>query len=348
MADEEEKTEEATDRKKSDAKKEGNVPKSMEIPGATILTFVSLYLMFGASYLFDTIKHIVIYLLEYIDDPLDSETYFHVTYSLFIDGLYALFPLFMLVLVLIFISNWAQFGMIVTPMKFDLTKLDPIKGFKNLFSAKKFIEALKLTLKLVIVFIVMVILVMFTKDDILHSMNKPILSAIDSLMYLTMIYILVILFIVIIFAFVDLYVSRLFYFKSLRMSKQEIKDEYKNIEGDPQVKGRIRQIQREMSKKSMLKDVQESDVVITNPTHIAVALKYQQNIHNAPVVVAKGSDFLALKIKEIARENNIPIIEDKPLARALYAQIEVGNQIPVEFFSAIAEIFKQIYQLNYK
>jgi flagellar biosynthetic protein FlhB len=132
------------------------------------------------------------------------------------------------------------------------------------------------------------------------------------------------------------------------MSKQEIKDEYKNIEGDPQVKGRIRQIQREMSKKSMLKDVQESDVVITNPTHIAVALKYQQNIHNAPVVVAKGSDFLALKIKEIARENNIPIIEDKPLARALYAQIEVGNQIPVEFFSAIAEIFKQIYQLNYK
>jgi flagellar biosynthetic protein FlhB len=348
MADEEEKTEDPTDKKKSDAKNEGNVPKSQEIPGAAILTFVSVYLMFGASYLFESIRAMVVYMYGKIAEPIYMETFFHSTYSIFQDILYAMMPLFLLVLILVFATNWAQFGFVAAPMKFDLQKLDPIKGMSNVFSMKKLIEALKLTAKIIIIFVVMVVLFLFTKDDILHAMNKSIESAIDSLVILTIIYIMVILFIVIIFAFIDLYVTRFFYFKSLRMSKQEIKDEYKNMEGDPQVKGRIKQIQRDMSRKSMLQDVKEADVVITNPTHIAVALKYEQNIHRAPVVVAKGADFVALKIKEVARENNIKIIEDKPLARSLYAAVEIEQEIPAEFFKAVAQIFKHLYQLNNK
>jgi flagellar biosynthetic protein FlhB len=132
------------------------------------------------------------------------------------------------------------------------------------------------------------------------------------------------------------------------MSKQEVKDEYKQMEGDPQVKGRIRSIQMKMSRQRMLKDVQDADVVITNPTHYAVALKYNKEEQSAPKIVGKGIDFLALKIKDIAREHKIPIIENPALARALHDQVEIDQEIPSEFYKAIAEIFTYIYELNKK
>jgi flagellar biosynthetic protein FlhB len=136
--------------------------------------------------------------------------------------------------------------------------------------------------------------------------------------------------------------------KSLRMSKQDIKDEFKNMDGDPQVKARIRRIQMQMSQKRMMSEVPEADVVITNPTHYAIAMKYDKQVHNAPMIVAKGIDFLAIKIKDIARENKIPIIENPSLARALYDQIEIDQQIPEEFYKAIAEIFSYVYELKNK
>ena len=132
------------------------------------------------------------------------------------------------------------------------------------------------------------------------------------------------------------------------MSKQEVKDEYKQMEGDPQVKGRIRSIQMKMSRQRMLKDVQNADVVITNPTHYAVALKYNKEEQNAPKIIGKGIDFLAIKIKDIAREHKIPIIENPALARALHDQVEVDQEIPSEFYKAIAEVFTYIYELNKK
>ena len=132
------------------------------------------------------------------------------------------------------------------------------------------------------------------------------------------------------------------------MSKQEIKEEHKQMDGDPLVKGRIRQIQMKMSRQRMLKDVSEADVVITNPTHYAVALKYKKDQANAPIIAAKGIDFLAIKIKDIARENKIPIIENPAMARALYDQLEVEQEIPKDFYEAVAEIFTYIYELNKK
>ena len=159
-------------------------------------------------------------------------------------------------------------------------------------------------------------------------------------------FIFTIRFIIIIFAIIDFYFSKHYYIKSLRMSKQEIKDEYKNMEGDPQVKGRIRRIQMQMAQKRMMSSVPEADVVITNPTHYAVALKYDSSKNQAPIVIAKGIDFLALRIKEVAKENSITIVENPALARALYDQIDLDREVPNEFYKAVAEIFTYIYDLK--
>ena len=226
--------------------------------------------------------------------------------------------------------------------------MDPIKGFKNIFGFKKVIEAFKLTLKLMIIIVVMCILFLLTNKQFLAMMNQDTMATISSMLELTVYFIFTILLIIIIFAIIDFYFSRHYYMKSLRMSKQEIKDEYKNMEGDPQVKGRIRRIQMQMAQKRMMSSVPDADVVITNPTHYAVALKYDNVVDKAPKVVAKGIDFVAINIRNIAKENKIPIIENPALARSLYDQIEVDREIPSEFYKAMAEVFSYVYELKRK
>jgi len=194
----------------------------------------------------------------------------------------------------------------------------------------------------------MTLLFIFTKDMFLSMMDQETTEAIGGMIELTGYFLAAILLIIIIFAIIDFYFTRHYYFKSLKMSKQEIKDEFKNLEGDPQVKGRIRQIQREMAKKRMMSEVPEADVVITNPTHYAVALKYDNEVDSAPKVVAKGVDFIAVRIKEIANENDVPIVENPALARSLYDQIEIDQEIPNEFYKAMAEILTYVYELKNK
>jgi flagellar biosynthetic protein FlhB len=241
-----------------------------------------------------------------------------------------------------------QFGFIVTPIKMGLDKISPISGFKNLFSVKKALEALKLTAKLILIFIVMLVILSIVWDDILATMDQSLSNALDTMIRLTIYFLLTILFIIILFAVIDFFFTRHFYFEQLKMSKQEIKDEHKQVEGDPLIKGKIRQKQMEMAQQRMMADVPEADVVITNPTEYAVALKYDNEKSSAPIVIAKGINFLALKIKEIAKDSKIPIIEDPALARALYDQVEVDREIPEVFYKAIAEIFTFIYKLNNK
>lgn len=346
--DEESKTEEPTPKKIEDSKKEGNVPKSMEVVGAAILTLGSMYLLFLGSFSFIEIKKMMMFIYGFIGTPLDGPMMFAITNTITQTMLYALMPLFILVVVLTFAFNWMQFGMIATPLKFDLQKLDPIKGFQNVFSLKKLLEALKLMLKLTIIFIVMVALFYFTDDFFVAIMDKELLASIDAMIELTAYFLATILLIIIIFAIIDFYFTRYYYFKSLRMTKQEIKDEYKNVDGDPQVKGRIRQIQHQMHQKRMMSNVPTADVVITNPTHYAVALTYDNTKNSAPKVVAKGVDFIAQNIKKLAREHNVPIIENPSLARALYDQVEIDYQIPEDFYKAVAEIFGYIYELKNK
>ncbi len=345
---EEEKTEEPTPKKIEDAIKEGNVPKSMEVVGAATLFFGTVYLLFLSSYSFTEIKKMMIFVYNFIGSEMDGPLYYTISYTATMSVLYGLLPIFALVVILTFIFNWVQFGMIFVPIKLKLETLDPINGLQNVFSFKKAIEALKLSLKLVIIFTVMVILFLLTGDDFLAMMDKELNAAIDAIQTLLIYFLFTILGIIIIFAIIDFYFTRYYYFKSLRMSKQDLRDEFKNMEGDPQVKARIRSIQVQMSRKRMMKNVPEADVVITNPTHYAVALKYDQQKNSAPVMVAKGVDFIALKIKDIARENSVPIIENPSLARALYAQLELDQQIPEEFYKAIAEIFSYVYELKRK
>jgi flagellar biosynthetic protein FlhB len=348
MADDEEKTEEPTSKKLEDAKKEGNVSKSMEVVGASILTLGSIFLLFFSGSSMLEIKKLMMLSYNFIGQEMDSALYYSITYTMVITLLKALAPLFILVILLGLVGNWAQFGFIAIPLKFDLQKLDPIKGLKNIFGLKKLLEALKLTLKLAIIIAVMFLVFSITYNDFLAMMNKETMATVSSMLELTIYFVFTILLIIIIFAIMDFYFSRYYYMKSLKMSKQEIKDEYKNMEGDPQVKGRIRRIQMQMAQKRMMGNVPNADVVITNPTHYAVALKYDNKVNSAPVLVAKGIDFLALKIKDIAKENNVTIIENPALARALYDQIEVDKEIPNQFYKAIAEIFSYLYELKRK
>ena len=348
MADEDDKTEEPTDKKIEDAKKEGNVNKSAEVTGAAILTLGSMYLLFFSSYSMSEIKKMMMFSYNFIGQDMDGSVYYAITYTTVMTFLSALLPLFVLILVLAFATNWMQFGFIVTPLKFDLQKLDPIKGFANIFGLKKLIEALKLTAKLTIIVAVMFVLFLLTHKKFLAMMDQETSGSIASMIDLIFYFLAAILLIIIIFAIMDFYFTRHYYMKSLRMSKQDIKDEFKNMDGDPQVKGRIRRIQMEMSRKRMMADVPDADVVITNPTHYAIALKYDNEVDSAPKMIAKGIDFIAVKIKDIAKENNIPIIENPALARALHDQIEIDQEIPSEFYKALAEIFSYVYELKKK
>ena len=348
MADEEEKTEEPTGKKIEDSKAEGNVPKSAEVPGAAILFFSSIYLLFFAAPFFQDVERLIIYIYSFIGTDMDGHIYFEITSAIIGTMLMGMFPLFFLVLFMAVIFNVMQFGFVFTPLKIKLDKISPISGFKNIFSAKKGLEALKLTAKLILIFIVMLIIIAIVWDSILAMMNKDVRSSLDAMITLTVYFLLTILLIIIIFATIDFFFTRHYYFKQLKMSKQEIKDEHKQMEGDPLVKGRIRQIQMKMSKQRMMADVPDADVVITNPSHYAVALKYDNEKSDAPLVLAKGINFLALRIKDIALQSKIPIVEDPVLARALYDQVEVEQEIPEGLYKAIAEIFTFVYNLNNK
>jgi flagellar biosynthetic protein FlhB len=348
LADEEEKTEEPTGKKLDDAKSKGNVPKSMEVTGAAILVFGSIYLLFFSGYFLEDIRKMMLYSYTFIGQEVNSRVLFTVSYTMLMTTLKALAPLFILVLLLTFISNFSQFGFITVPLKFDLQKLDPIKGIKGLFALKKLLEALKLLLKLTIIVVVMFFILLFTYKSFLAMMDKELQYVISGMVEITSYFLAAILLIIVIFAIIDFFFTRYYYTKSLRMSKQEIKDEFKNMEGDPKIKGRIRKIQMQMHMQRMMSNVPDADVVITNPTHYAVAMKYDSNVNSAPKVVGKGIDFLALRIKEIARENNIPIIENPALARSLYSQIEIEQEIPSEFYKALAEIFSYVFELKKK
>lgn len=347
MADDD-KTEEPTDKKISDAREEGNIAKSAEISGVVILTFGTAYLLFFSSYSLLEIKKLMLFSYSFIGQELDGPLYFAITYHVIVTLLKALAPLFALVLLLVFASNLAQFGFLAIPLKFDLQKLDPIKGMKNIFAFKKLIEALKLMAKIMLIMLVMFLLFSLTYQKFLAMMNQETADTIATMLELTLYFISAILFIIFIFAIIDFYFTKHYYIESLKMSKQEIKDEFKNMEGDPQVKGRIRRIQMRMAQQRMMSSVPDADVVITNPTHYAVALKYDNKVNTAPKIVAKGIDFLAIKIKDIAKDHNIPIIENPSLARSLYDQIEIDREIPGEFYKAMAEIFSYIYELKRK
>lgn len=233
-------------------------------------------------------------------------------------------------------------------IKPKFSRLNPLQGLKRLFSLRSVIEALKGILKISILLIL--IYNYFSRVALSFSRFLDMsLSQSCSILFqdiMTLVIQIAVAFAAL--AFFDYLYQWWDYERQLKMSKQEIKEEYKQTEGDPQVKGKIRQKMRETSMKRMMQSLPQADVVITNPTHYAVAIKYDPQVADAPLVIAKGEDYLAARIKEVARENKIEIVENKPLARMLYANVDIGQAVPPELYQAVAEVLAFVYQLQGK
>ena len=230
----------------------------------------------------------------------------------------------------------------------DLKKIDPIKGLKRIFSIRAIIELMKSILKISFIGTITTLIVMSNIDKVLGLAFKSPWDTLTTVGQLAALMGITAAFVLLFISILDFMYQKYDYEKNLRMSKQDIKDEYKNSEGDPIIKSRIKQRQREMAMRRMMQEVPNADVVITNPTHYAIALKYKDGDMDAPIVVAKGVDFIAQKIKLIATENDIVMVENRPLARSLYDDVEIGGRIPEEFFKAIAEILAYVYRIQRK
>jgi flagellar biosynthetic protein FlhB len=349
MADEEEKTEEPTSKKIEDARKKGNVPKSQDVSGFITLFIAVAAIMMLLPFMLEHVINLFKYYLSLQGTPIDKHFLMDVAIITFKEVLIIIMPVSITVAIAGVLAAIGQFGFLFTvdaiQPKFD--KLDPIKGMKNLFGIKKMVDGFKVTAKS---FITLGVGAIYFIDFITELPTVALFSLADQFTWLgekILIIVSVMLFIIFLFAFIDLMITRKRYTDGLKMTKQEIKDEHKNAEGDPLIKGKIRQKQMEMTRQRMMSNVPDADVVITNPTHYAVALKYDDSKH-APIVVAKGMDTIAQKIKEIARENNVHIVQNPPLARSLYAEVEVEEAIPESLFAAVAEILAYVYKINGK
>ncbi len=346
-----EKTEEATSKKKRDSRREGQVAKSEEISTAIMLIVMFFSLKTFAGYMYNGLAAIFTYNLDVQIDynATFNETFLgrYVAYA-FARVILIVAPLFAVAMVLGILTNVMQVGWEPTtkPLKPKFSKLNPISGFKKIFSLKAIVTLIKSVVKLsIIVFIVF----NYIKDRINIIPILFQLEISEILMFLgetiTGLGITVGAYYIFI-ALGDYVYTKFKHKKDMRMSKQEIKDEYKNSEGDPQVKGRIKQKMREAAMRRMMSDLPSADVIITNPTHYAVAIKYDRATSPAPIVVGKGVDHMAKRIREVATEHNIEIVENKPLARTLYSTVEIGEEIPPELYKTVAEILAYVYKLK--
>ena len=259
-------------------------------------------------------------------------------------------PFAVIAMALGIVINLVQTGFMLTgePLKPDLKKINPIEGFKNIFSKKVIFNLLKNVLKLTLVFYIAVDNISESFDQILNSGSIGTEKLFGFISTFAKDLIIDISVIMLILAIVDYIFQKREFKKNLMMTKQEVKDEYKEMEGNPQIKSARQQKQRQMAMMRMMSDVPSATVVVTNPTHIAIALRYDTEKDMAPIVVAKGADAVANRIKDLAKENKVPIIENKPLARAMFKQVEIGESVPVELYKAVAEIIALVYQLQAK
>lgn len=350
MADDAEKTEEPTDKKIEDARKEGNVPKSQDTSGVITLFVAILAVLMLFPFIADHMTNLFKYYFSLVGTPLTKPFMLDIAIVTFKEILLMVIPLALAVAISGVIAGLAQFGFLFTtkPLIPDFKKLDPIKGAKNLFSLKKVIEGVRITFKAYTTLGVGFIFFFFFIEELPTVALFNLHDQLDWLKDKMILIALVMLLVIFVFALIDIIIVRKQYFDGLKMSKQEIKDEMKSLEGDPLIKSKIKQKQMEISRQRMMAEVPNADVVITNPTHYAVAIKYDEEKTRAPVIVAKGMDNMAQQIKKIARENNVHIVQNPPLARSLYAEVEVEKPIPEALFGEVAEVLAYVYKMNKK
>lgn len=347
-----EKTEKATPKKRQDSRKKGQVLKSQDVTSAVVLLCIFLFLFFTAGFMRDRFfvffNHSFTEFLSIKSLSIDSSMMIYK--DMVIQMAYILLPIMAIAVLASIAGNMFQFGLLFTtePLKFDLKKIDPIKGLKRIFSIRALVELMKSLLKISFIGFATTLLLVMNLDKVLGLAYKTPEITLLTVGQLVGLMGIVASFVLLFIAILDFFYQKFDYEKNLRMSKQDIKDEYKNTEGDPIIKSRIKQRQREMAMRRMMQEVPQADVVITNPTHYAIALKYDDEKMDAPIVIAKGADFIAQKIKLIAKENSIVMVENRPLARALYDDVEIGDRIPDQFFKTVAEILAYVYRIQRK
>jgi flagellar biosynthetic protein FlhB len=350
MADDQEKTEEPTSKKIEDARKEGNVAKSQDVVGVTTLIVGVIVIIFYMKFLFYKVMDFYVYYLSFISHEFSIADLISLVIKSILEVFILLIPLMAAIMLAGVLGNIAQFGFLFTTKAImpKFSKLNPITGLKNLFSKKKLFEGIKMTLKVAIAFGIGFNLFLGWLDEIPKLELFPLMTQIKWLIDKSIILAFTMIAVFVVFAAIDFVFQKYSYKKSLKMSKQEIKDEMKNSEGNPEIKAKIRQIQMKMASQRMMKEVPKADVVVTNPTHYAVAIRYNKEEDRAPKVIAKGVDHLAQKIKEIARENDVMIVENRPLARQLYAEVEIDDYIPEKLYKAVIEVLVMVYKTKGK
>ncbi len=352
-----EKTEQPTAKKLSDARKEGKVAKSKEIANAfgilTMFLILKIYIgSMGISFIegFSSVYNQIPDVIKMYNGNLPVASIQAVVRSMMLQLVLILAPILLAGFVVAFVCDVVQVKWKPTtkPLKPKFSKLNPIKGFGRIFSANSLVELVKSAAKLTVVGYVVYSYLkgrlgqIFLLYDITLNQAIGLIGevVIDLGIRIAAVYMII--------AFADRAYQKWKFREDMKMTKQEVKDEYKNQEGDPQIKGKQKQRMREASMRRMMQQLPEADVVITNPTHYAVAIKYDPDKYDAPYVIAKGENYLAQRIKDIAKENDIEIVENKPLARMLYANVEIGELVPPELYQAVAEVLAFVYHLKGK
>lgn len=350
-----EKTEPATEKKLSDARKEGQVAKSREIGNGFMLLGLFLLLKLwvgtlGEQFLgmFPNYYDKMAESIKLYDGQLPDQAVTGMLFQMLVHILIMVLPVFAVGVVITLITEIMQVKWRPTakPLQPKLSKISPGKGFKRIFSSQSVMELVKSIAKIVLITYIAYTSLKDQMGMIFLLYDMPLQQAISLLGDLIASVGLKIAGFYLVISFVDFGYQKWKFNEDMKMTKQEVKDEYKNSEGDPQIKGKIRQKMREISQRRMMQSLPEADVVITNPTHFAVAIQYDAEKYDAPIVLAKGEDYLAQKIKEKAREYKIEIVENKPLARMLYANVEVGELIPPELYQAVAEVLAMVYKMQ--
>ncbi len=347
-----EKTEEPTAKKLEDARKKGQVMRSTEVvTAATLLVFfliLKVFVGFIGTRFIGGFHESFGKISDYTQEVFDLNMARTVIRGALLNIIITALPIMVIGFIVTIVSILFQVKWKVTaePMKPKFDKINPISGMKRLFSKDKIVDLLKSTAK---VAVLAYVVYSYLKDQWplifkMYSYTLPQAIAVIGDTVISVGIRISVFFALI--AMFDLFYQKWKFHQDMMMSKQEVKDEYKNSEGDPKVKSQQKQRMQQASQRRMMQDLPNADVVITNPTHLAVAIRYDKDTHEAPVVVAKGADYLARKIKDVARQNSVEIVENKPLARMLYHNVEIGAEIPPELYQMVAEVLAYVYSLQ--
>ncbi|MEZ4598785.1 MAG: flagellar biosynthesis protein FlhB [Syntrophotaleaceae bacterium] len=349
MADtDQERTEQASEKRRQDYREKGQVAQSKEVQTAALLCATLLLWYFYAPLFW---RRLSVWLAQMWRSAATAEVTSAAVVSLLIQTAMQiallLAPLLLVVLLVGFFSSFLQIGWLFTtkPLQPDFSKMNPVTGAARFVSKRSLVELIKSLAKVLLVGTVAYRVVANDFDQALHLVDKDVIETVRTLGQISLTVLLKSCAILILLGLIDFLYVRWEMEQKMKMTKQEQKEEFKEVEGDPHIKSRIRSLQQQMARRRMMAEVPKADVVITNPTHYSVALLYDRSRMDAPQVVAKGADNVAMRIREIARENNVPLVENKPVARALY-KVDLGKQVPEEWFKAVAEILAYVYGLR--